>query len=90
MVPLPDQLTSPAFGLFSPPKQDPTRAVWRGSAPLLTAAGLGTAGRQVTVKKRFKLQCSYKCGFNFKPLGFVAAFLFTFTFFPQLPLNIPL
>lgn len=36
-------------------------------------AGIGSAGKRVTVKELFKPQCLCKRGFNFKLLSFVAA-----------------
>ena len=79
-----------AFAPFSPSSESPQRRPCRAPAPLPAPAGTGSAGKRVTVKELFQPGCLCKCGFNFKPLSFVAAFLFTFTFFPWLPLNTPL
>lgn len=77
------------FGPFSPSNERPQQWPFAGGqpAPLPAPAGIGSAGKRVTVKELFKPQCLCKYGFNFRPLGFVAAFLFMFIFFPLAPLE---
>lgn len=90
--PRPTQQPCPGEGqLHSDPSAPPVRAqhgaVCWGPAPLPAPAGIGSAGKRVTVRELFKPQCLGKCGFNFKPLGFVAALFIHVYFFPLAPLE---